>query len=81
MEARRLLRHIGNFVEDESCSGESLQNSSTSHLFARLVVDDEVTSFQGSHQGLLAITQLAEATFNGTLHVVVACDTNPIMFE
>jgi len=26
------------------------------------------------------MAQLAEATFNRTLHVVVACDTNPIAF-
>ena len=79
-KARRLLSFVGKFVKDASGSGESLQDRSASHQFAWRVEDDEVAGLQSAHQSLLTVAQLAEAALNGTEHVVVACDPNPMAF-
>jgi len=79
-KARRLLSFVGRFVEDASGSGESLQDRSASHQFAWRVEDDEVAGLQSAHQSLLTVAQLAEAALNGTEHMVVACDPNPMAF-
>ena len=80
MKARRLLRYVGRFVKDGSCSGESLQDRSASHQLAWRVEDDEVAGLQSAHQSLLTVAQLAEAASNRTEHMVVACDPNPMAF-
>ena len=77
-KSRRLLSFVRKFVKDASGSGESLQDRSASHQFAWRVEDDEVAGLQSAHQSLLTVAQLAEPALNGTEHVVVACDPNPM---
>src|SRR5580692_3908437 len=79
-KSRRLLSFVGGFVKDASDSRESLQDRSASHQFAWRVEDDEVAGLQSAHQSLLTVAQLAEAALNGTEHMVVACDPNPMAF-